>query len=185
MALLQILTSCSNRLYGPKMGITEKFYMQEGKITSYVKEYDFERLKKNKGIVVFSYEYRRFGEGAQTDSNSTLQIGVRVWEHSFSGGEQDIVDKPDTVLFWGRPDMVNFGLTKKGQAVIIQPRYHRGRIVYGGRLVIGPNEDREIEPMVEFHYDEDFLRWIRETDFDIKGTGIDTALMSIKYWKDW
>ena len=180
-----IILSCAGRLYGPKMGITEKFYLQNKNRTFYVVDYDFSRLNRDKGIVVFSYEYRGRAGSANADTLLTLEKGFRVWEHSFSGKEHDKVEISDTVMFWGRPDLFNFGLTRSGYAVIIKQRYHKGRIVYGGRLVIGTRSLNDGGPTVEFHYDEDFLPWIRESQYNVKSIGIDTVLMSIKYWKDW
>lgn len=178
-----VLLSCTAGMYAPSKGITHEFYRQEkiqGEVI-YVNEYDFERLNQNKGLYLFSYEFRSSRGNKIIGFDTEVKSGLRVWEHVFSEAEWDVKIKFEKFIVWGHRTFITLLLTKGGYTITLQATFHKGRIVYGGRLIVDMSTYFKSGPSVEFHFDEDMKPWLEKYRNEIKNVKIDTVLMIAGY----
>ncbi|HUU44177.1 MAG TPA: hypothetical protein VM118_00465 [Acidobacteriota bacterium] len=83
----------------------------------------------------------------------------------------------EEILFWGYRSWMVLGLMREGMAVRVHPTFHRGRIVYGGRLIV--DLAAESITAVEQHFDEDMGDWPAKEEFISRSIKIDTVLMQV------
>ncbi len=87
--LLSILSSCvANRIKEPSLGITYKFYTHKPQEIRLDAKYDFSRLEKGYGLLIFSYALDGFKDINRNEN--IIKKGVRIWEYKFSAQDEDI-----------------------------------------------------------------------------------------------
>lgn len=178
-ALLAV--ACASGLYAPRKGVTEQFFCETDDRTIEINNYDFSRLDDGYGLYVFSYEFRGSRGNNVTGWSPEEKEGVRVWEHKFSEKEWDVKKEFTKFKYWGYRDLTSLMLAKVGNEVTMFVTFHKGRIVYGGRLVVDSRTYYTEGPQVEFHFDEDMGPWLEAFGDEIADIKMDTVVMNAGY----
>lgn len=179
-AALALLCSCSSTMRSPQMGVTGEFYNFADSGSVDLSRYDFGRLGKGYGLCVFSYDFRGDAGNRISGIHRQVKKGIRVWEYQFRTGDWDIKQLERRIMFWGYPCLYTLGLTSEGLDVRTHPTFHKGRIVYGGRLLIDmPPPSRDDVAAVQMRFTEDVGPWLKSRPAILDSIKIDTALIQV------
>lgn len=172
-----IFTGCVSSMQAPKKGITNQFFRQNNGEVQNLNKYDFNKLKDGYGLCIFSYEY--VGKKGNNLIGKKEQVikGLRVWEYKFTDTEWDIKFLEKDMLVWGYPDMSALFLAKSGFKIKYRVTFHKGRVVYGGRVLVDWDTYLRDGPSMGFFYDKDIKDWWENNKNIIPVDKIDTALI--------
>ena len=181
LAAAMSLLSCSAGLITPKKGVTEQFFKEDdGKFVD-LADYDFSRLERGYGLCVFSFDYLGMKGNSITGFKSQTERGLRVWEYKFKADDWEIKKLRKKMLVWGSRDPLALYLTKSGYVVSIFLEFHRGRIVYAGRLKVEWPLYLIDGPETEFRFDEDMQPWLNLYGDRVKDIKIDSVQMTAAF----
>lgn len=177
---LSILVSCSI-LMRPPHGVEERFFQYpDGDDPVPVAAYDFSRLQQGYGLVVFSYEFSTWPNDTTERNTRSHKKGIRVWEYKFEPSDWDVKYEKRRFMYAGYRPLQFLGLVKVGSDAQLWVTFHKGEIVYGGRLIVDAfNPDNTV---MEFKYDEDFKDWLAANADKLAGVAIDTVLIQPHTW---
>jgi hypothetical protein len=166
-------------MYPPDQGITPQFYPDQNWAAVDLSKYDFNRLKQGAGLCVFSYEFRGDAGNKITGFNEETERGVRVWEYAFTKADWDIKEIDRTITFWGYRSLLTLFLKKSGFRIRTHMEFHKGRIVYGGRMIVEFTGRDDQPPRVQMQFGEDMEPWLQAMPDSLNWIKIDTSLIGI------
>ena len=133
--------SCSTtQIKTPPDGITNKFFNKNTSELKDISNYDFSKLKKNYGLVIFSYEVTGL-TGSSLTLEEKSKTGIRIWEKKFSDDGWEVYQEFKTIKLWETKTIgpnFNFSgpsLSTSTASVDVEITFMKNRIVYGGRLL--------------------------------------------------
>ena len=180
LCLSVMLVSCSSVMRAPKKGVTDKFYSDPDSASVDLNRYDFSRLKRGYGLCVFSYRFVGDEGNKISGFHRTTKKGMRVWEYHFLPGDWDVKTVEKRIMFWGYRPLTYLFLAYEGWDVRTHVTFHKGRIVYGGRLLVNFTADSLPElSRVEEHFQEDLSSWLLNHSQVLDSVKIDTALIQV------
>ncbi len=169
-----LLLSCTTyHLKTPPKGKTGSFYERNSDQLKADSRYDFSRLKENYGLVLFSYQVEGM-TGSSFGTKPEIKTGIRIWEEKFSDKDWEIKQIEKDVELWGQSTYAGSYSSSQSTKVKLEVTFHKGRIVYGGRMVasdIGDDLD------IEMHFEEDCNEFLKMYENQLNGVKIDTALV--------
>ncbi len=173
--LLFLCVSCTTyHIKTPPSGATKSFYKRNSTELKENARYDFSRLQKKYGLVIMSYEIEGYTGSNFSGRKPDIKSGIRIWEEKFSDKDWDIKKIEKTIDLWEENSFAGTYSSSKTSRVKIEVTFHKGRIVYGGRL-FASNITDDLKVVMDFEGDcNNFLSTYQDQLADIK---IDTALV--------
>ena len=172
---LVLLLSCTTyTLKTPPNGKTGSFFERNSDQLKINSRYDFSRLQRNYGLVIFSYEIEGMTGSNLGGSNPEVKTGIRVWEEKFDDKDWEIKQVEKKIELWKKSTFVGASMSETTTSVKLGVTFHKGRIVYGGRMVASDIGD-DFEVLMEFEVDCEMFLKTYENQLD--GINIDTALV--------
>ena len=168
-----MLLGCVSSMQAPQKGVTNQFFQQKNGEIVNLDKYDYSKLKDGYGLCIFSYEYTgKKGNNVIGRKDQAIK-GLRVWEYKFDETEWDIKFLEKNMLVWGYPDIGSLFLAKSGFKIKYRVTFHKGQIVYGGRVFVDRDTYLNEGPSMGYFYDEDIKDWWEENKENIPVDSID------------
>lgn len=182
LPLLLIITissfalGCTGGLIRPPMGITKQFLNTTDGEPVDIISYDFSRLNEGYALFVFSFDFRGNQGNGIIGFKDQYETGLRVWEHKLDSSDWDVKLGGREFMYWGFRSIRLLCLAREGYKIPICYEIHKGRIVYGGRMVFDILSGRM--PYLEYDIDIDFTRLLRQIQAQNIDVEIDTVYMA-------